>query len=503
MGKRRTKATAVVITIAPLFLTGAASTASAASNDSYTIRMYAGATFTPISPTKLNPNPPAELATLAKAYEKLHPNIKIQFVTEPLALGSTYNDYAGWLTTQGDAGTAPDIVWDQWLQVNGGFVPKGFFTNLVPYLNQPNVYVAGNKHWNDLFNPVFQQELKNPDGSILALDADYVDTGLIYNKAIFKKVGIKQLPTTFAALTADLQKIKQAGYVPFAYDLSDQTGTSWWERIAATEFLQNDIPKFNVDHQTKYLSPLDYAVGIERGYIQLTNPRYAAVWKTLKQFSTFWDRGATQITNSPPKAGTPLVSSLQLVAQQKVAMTWAASSAIPWLNKSGFANVYGIIPFPTVTTVTSSYSANVDVQGVTGGPNGGFQFFVPTQQANHSLSSDKLKWILNWLQYISAPQNAQKVINEVGGTVPTIKGTQPTNTDLIQLVPTKGVPLSFGSFNLNLGPQATDALIRLVQQYITNQLSYNEFASQFDTELQTAAQAWATKNQVDLSKYKS
>lgn len=499
------KPTAAVLAMMPLLAgcnVSQSSSSTKASTTDYTIRMYAGG-FTPIKPTKLNPDPPTALQTLAKQYEKIHPNIKIKFVTEPLALGTTYNDYAGWLTTQGDAGTAPDIVWDQWLQVNGGFVPKGFFTNLAPYLKQPDPYVSGNKHWGDLFNPVFQQELTNQDGSILAIDGDYVDAALVYNKSIFKKVGIKTLPTTFADLTSDLMKIKQAGFIPLAYDLSDQTGTSWWERMAATEFLQPDIAKFNVDHQTSTLSPLDYAVGIERGYIQMTNPRYAEVWKLLKQFSNTWDSGSTQITNSPPAAGNSLVSSLQLVAQGKAAVAWAASSSIPWLNNSGFSKVYGVLPFPVITKATSPYSANLDVQAVVGGPNGNFQYFVPTQKANHTLTPDKLKWVINWLQFIATPQNSAKVVDQVGGTVPTMVGAKATNKDLLTLIPTKKVPLSVGSFNLDLGAQATDDLIRLVQAYITNQLSYDAFASQFDTKLQNAAAAWAAQNNVDLSKYKT
>jgi hypothetical protein len=43
--------------------------------------------------------------------------------------------------------------------------------------------------------------------------------------------------------------------------------------------------------------------------------------------------------------------------------------------------------------------------------------------------------------------------------------------------------------------------MRLVQEYVNGSLSYSAFASQWQSLLTSSAQAWATQNHVDLSKY--
>ena len=48
---------------------------------------------------------------------------------------------------------------------------------------------------------------------------------------------------------------------------------------------------------------------------------------------------------------------------------------------------------------------------------------------------------------------------------------------------------------------ATNSGLRLVQEYMDGSLSYSGFASQWQSLLTTAAQAWAAQNHVNLNKY--
>jgi hypothetical protein len=52
-----------------------------------------------------------------------------------------------------------------------------------------------------------------------------------------------------------------------------------------------------------------------------------------------------------------------------------------------------------------------------------------------------------------------------------------------------------------LSTAATNSGLRLVQGYINGSMSYSAFASQGQSLLTSSAQAWATQNHVDLSKY--
>ena len=52
-----------------------------------------------------------------------------------------------------------------------------------------------------------------------------------------------------------------------------------------------------------------------------------------------------------------------------------------------------------------------------------------------------------------------------------------------------------------LSTAATNSGMRLIQSYIDGSLSYSAFSSQWESLLASSAQAWATQNHVDLSKY--
>jgi len=58
-----------------------------------------------------------------------------------------------------------------------------------------------------------------------------------------------------------------------------------------------------------------------------------------------------------------------------------------------------------------------------------------------------------------------------------------------------------GILDGNLTAQATNAGIRLLQSFLAGEMSYANFASQWQAILDQAATTWARTNKVDLSKY--
>jgi len=121
---------------------------------------------------------------LEREYERLYSNVDIQFVS------NVVGDYDIWLTTQMIARRAPDIVWEQadvlWSQTN-----KGWWISLDPYLEKPNRYVPGNRRWLDLLYEEPTEARRAPDGHMYVVPLDLVETGIYYNKRIFREVGIE------------------------------------------------------------------------------------------------------------------------------------------------------------------------------------------------------------------------------------------------------------------------------------------------------------------------
>lgn len=463
------------------------------------ITFYAQA-YTPQHPTKSNPHPPTALFEIASRYQKLHPGVKIKFL--PSNLGG--NNYPGYVTTEAAGGKLPDITWNQWGQVNTGYYPKGIYINLKPYLLKPNPYVPGNKRWIDLFNPAIMNEITSPlDGGIYAVDGDYVATAVFYRLDHFKKAGVAQRPRTWKDFMTVHADLKRHGLTAFGMDLSsDGLIPAWWDRKLLVEFFEPRLKEFDVDHNKYYATVLDYAVGVKKGLFSMKNPAFQEVWKLFKDWSKYWASGATSINMNAPGQVTSGVSAVQLFMQGKVSMLWDGTWLIPTLDSLGFKGKYGVFTLPMVTKETSPYSNNINFQGVVGGPNAAFQYFVASSQADHDMTPARQAWCIDWLQYISTPANAATIVNDLGAFIPTIKGAPVRNGTVRSLIPTWHVPTSIeGPFSAAPTPQALDQSVRLLQEYVGGSVDWSGFSSQFESIIQQSVDTWAAKNNVDLNKY--
>ena len=88
---------------------------------------------------------------------------------------------------------------------------------------------------------------------------------------------------------------------------------SWFERLATSSLLANQVSEFNVNH-AQVTNGLDVAVGIQKGIISMSNPRYAEVWKLLGQLTAYSASGQSGYgacqnpnTTTPPLSPQPLL----------------------------------------------------------------------------------------------------------------------------------------------------------------------------------------------------
>ncbi len=437
-----------------------------------------------------------------QAWEKLHPGVTVKFLPDPY---TNIADSNAVLITKASAHEAPDVVWEQYGQV--GSLPKGILLNLKPWLEKPNPYASGNNKWLDTFESVDVPYMTAPNGGIYILLASDVATEIVYNKADFAKAGIHSTPTTWAQFIDDMAKLKRAGFTPLMFtDATGQCNPSWYERKFESELLHYALNQIDVNH-AQVASGLDQAVGIERGIISMKNPAYAQGWKLLGQIRPYLAPGASSYgACSPPSASTPPLSTLVPFTQNKFAMAWMGSWDIPDLNQLGFAGKYGFFPLPTITKASAPSSANINVTGVVGGPNGTGEWSVTTQAADATMTPAKTQLVVNYLEYLYAPKNVGGWVGDAGNNsfIPLIKGAKYSGAPGIQnLVPSGLPPVTIDSvLDGSLTNAAQHQAARLLQGYLSGSLSYSQFATQWDAMLQSAAQAWAQQNHVNLAQYK-
>jgi ABC-type glycerol-3-phosphate transport system substrate-binding protein len=444
----------------------------------------------------------AGLKQLTQQYEAAHKNVTVQWLPNNM---SSITQANAQLESQASGGSAPDVVWEQYGPVTSGALPAGLLQNIKPYLTKPNPYVPGNSSWLSLFQPSVIPYMTSPNGNIDILLGSSVETGFFYSKATFAKAGIASPPATWADFMTDLGKLKSVGLIPLMYTTGEPCNPSWFERLATSSLLADQVSQFNVTH-AQVTNGLDVAVGIHKGIISMSNPRYAEGWKLLGQlvrFSASGQSGYGACQN--PNVTTPPLSPQPLLVQGKVGMLWGGSWWIPQLNSAGFTGKFGVFPEPPITSASTPFGLGTSTLGVIGGPNGNGQWSITSQRADSTMTPAKTATVMNFLAWIFTPQHLGYwlKISGSGSYIPTEIGAPTVNLPgLSNLVPTGKVPTVVDVvLDDVLSAAATNSGMRLVQEYVNGSLSYPAFASQWQSLLTSSAQAWATQNHVDLKKY--
>ncbi|MGD0242565.1 MAG: extracellular solute-binding protein [Streptosporangiaceae bacterium] len=444
----------------------------------------------------------AGLKSLTTQYEQAHKNVTVQWLPNNTASITAAN---ATLESQASGGSAPDLVWEQYGPVTSGALPAGLLQNIKPYLDKPNPYVAGNASWLSLFSASTVPYMTSPNGDIDIILGSNVETGMFYSKAAFTKAGIAATPTTWADFMTDLAKLKSAGVTPLMFADGGLCNPSWYERLATSSLLAGQVSQFDVNH-AQVTNGLDVAVGIHKGIISMSNPRYAEVWKLLGQLAGFSAKGTSSYDAcTPPTATTPPLSTQSLLVQGKVGILWGGSWYIPQLNSAGFTDKYGVFPEPPITSATTSLASGTSTVGLIGGPNGNGQWGVTSQHADSTMTAAKTATVMNFVAWLFTPPHLGDwiKINQSGADIPTETNAPTLNLPGLQsLVPTGKVTTVVDVILDDvLSTAATNSGLRLVQDYIDGSMSYNAFATQWQSLLTSSAQAWATQNHVDLSKY--
>jgi raffinose/stachyose/melibiose transport system substrate-binding protein len=443
------------------------------------------------------------LLQLTQQYERAHTNVTVQWL--PNNTGSISQANAA-VESQASGGAAPDVVWEQYGPVTSGALPAGLLQNIRPYLERPNPYVPGNSSWLSLFTASTIPYMTSPNGDIDIILGSDVETGMFYSKAAFAKAGIGTTPATWAQFISDLGKLKAAGITPFMFtDGNPNCTPSWWERLATSSLLANQVSQFDVTH-AQVTNALDDAVGITKGILSMSNPRYAEVWKLLGQLVSYSASGESSYDGcANPNATSPPLSPQSLLIQGKVGVLWGGSWWIPQLDSAGFTGKFGVFPEPPITTASTPLALGTSTVGVIGGPNGNGEWSITSQRADATMTPAKTATVMNFMAWLFTPQHLGYwlKISGNGAYIPTEPGGPTVNLPgLANLVPTGKVPTVIDVVLDNvLSTAATNSGSRLFQEYVDGSLSYSAFASQWQALLTSAAQQWAAQNHVDLSKY--
>ncbi|MCC6444488.1 MAG: extracellular solute-binding protein [Armatimonadetes bacterium] len=365
------------------------------------LTVYAQA-YTPEIVTGDNPRPLKQFTYLARRYERLHPDVRISFIKNPVG------DFRTWMITQLKGGTAPDIMWahSDWTNQDAKY---GWFVRLDPYLARPNPYVPGNKRWGDLFYADATDAKRAPDGSLYALPIDQVETGIFYNKAIFRKAGVSP-PRTWEEFLAIQEKIRKAGYIPFLMVGTQEMWITWTRSILQDQLFNDLLSRMDVRVAEGFrgVDTQEFVRAYKKGIFSARNPRYRECLRILKDWSRYWQKGFLGTNDD------------RLFRLGRAAMFWNGSWYYDPIKRDPLRTFdFGVFPLPRLTRRTSPYAPDIEPRGVGGAAS--IQYAV----TNTAIQGKKVEQAVDFLRFITAPKNLGPLVEEAGLFLPNVYGVPP------------------------------------------------------------------------------
>jgi ABC-type glycerol-3-phosphate transport system substrate-binding protein len=425
-----------------------------------------------------NPIPHDALQRVADQYIAMYPDVEIEFVRIPPGTDSRV-----WAVTQLTGGNAPEIVWTQSFDANRD-VGKGWWTNLVPYMDQPNPYVdagtEGSERWIEQFYEGPTGAKFAPNGEMYVVPYDLVTTFFFYNKAHFETAGV-QVPTTYAELIDVTSKLKDAGITPYngmqwsQPQLGEMLIGAWTDQIEATGAVAGAYTQ------------KDIALAILDGIYDATKPEYKEWLRLMKDGVPYWseqwaadpDTTKFDLQFTQGRLGIYEDGSWRfglLNANDELDFEWG-SFFMPILEKGegvGVSNYATGKPAPAIGGATAN------------------QFGI----TNTAEKTGTVDLCVDWLRYISAPAQASVIIQEIGQFLPNMRNVD-VNEDLKG--PLEAISSGVGEAGMiaygdKLDAEAADNISTATQNYLLGRAELDETADEIQKLLFAQAEKLADEN---------
>jgi ABC-type glycerol-3-phosphate transport system substrate-binding protein len=423
-------------------------------------------------PTNPNAPPIQGLDPVATAYQELHPNVTIQFITQP-----SYADQRRWLVTQLSGGIAPDIVWNQpdWAAED---YRKDWLIALDPYLEKPNPYVKagdpGSQKWHDLFMPALDV-WRAADNKLYMVLADQVQVGIYYNKDLFEKAGITGVPANWEEMMQDAEKLKQAGVFPFAESANNLDQMTWVSGWMTNFFYYPMIAEYDTNNDG-VLSKTEMATAVVNGTYSFQDEANKARLEEMKRFSTYWQPGAL---------GADIDTAVRLFSSGRAGMLIEGSWVYQTIKQDQARTFdFDVFYFPVMDSQSSALIPDGVQPTNKAAGYGSFQYSVTKMAQDRGVADTAF----DFLMFATAPDNLSPMITEAGFALPAVKGAQ-SNPDLVKFAESVGYSAApYQEDDSMFDFQFAQKFLAITSPYFGGTQSLDDTVAKLDTEVQAAAQ---------------
>jgi raffinose/stachyose/melibiose transport system substrate-binding protein len=316
-----------------------------------------------------------QLKALTAQYTKSHPNIT--FNIETVGFGA---DNLGALKAKIASGKAPDL-----------FTSEGY-QNAITW--KDDLEDLSDQPW---VKDAYPNALKpmTIDGKIYGQPINMEGYGFAYNKILFKKAGIKELPKTFSELEATAKKLKEAGITPFSVGYAE-----WW--VLANHGL-------NVPFAYEQADNSNFIPGLNTGAAKMEGNKYFDDYFKLVDLTVKYG-------NKNPLT-TDYNTEVTQFAHGQTAMIQQGNWIQPMLDKLTPNMNVGFIPMPLTDNAAQSDKLMVDVPS-------SWVIYNKAPEADIKAAKDFLNWMVSSqegktalvksFKYIPAFKNIEANTKDIG-----------------------------------------------------------------------------------------
>lgn len=359
----------------------------------------------------------AELAEeIVQEYIDMHPGVTIELVDNLPA-----DQVETLLTTRMSAGEAPDIIWQQF--ANRNTRGDDWWVPLNDYFEMANPYIAegtpGSERWADSFPDFVMRQIQASDGNWYQVALDWVETGVYYNKDLFDQAGVD--PSTWSNWSTfidDMNTVRdETGIDPLGMFIRQQGWSNWWwvDDIMLTVAWADLADQFYMEKYNdpnnpwRQLTTEEVAKAINDGTLNARDSRmdeYLRLSKELVELFPIDYLSIASVDDLDP-----------LFFSQQIAAVWTGT----WKNKAFSESVpfeMGVIYLPPITAEDTPNGQGTAYR--VGGPSAAAQYGIPQSTADNG----NLDLALDFLMFISAPQNFGRLAESQGGFIPMVAGVE-------------------------------------------------------------------------------
>lgn len=409
------------------------------------------------------------LKELIAEWEAQHPKFKIE---------NTAVDYQGmdsqqWTERRLVAGDGPDLLFSNWTYL----IEKWMEANLVnfydDYLVMPNPYVPGNQHWRDQF---IVPSARQSNGKTAWVGLDNTTLWFFYNKQIFADLGLEP-PKMWPDLITMFKTIQEKAPNLIPCSIYHNLPFAVWTFDAVANQIMYDIYVEITGGSGFEPTSRQVAEFVKAGKYNVDIPEYQESFKIATDWWQYAPKGAF---SGGDDQGYQLFLSGK--AATRYTGVWENGSLVRDMPGAETQFDWAAFPIPIIPKSMSPYATEKAPKAVFVA--GYLLFMIPAYN-----KGEKLDATIDWLMFLSVPENLGKLMAASQDLVPNIKDVPLPASLAAFAVPddaTDWLVNSWGAPHVNL--QGRDAFVRNWQNVLLGQMTIEQYTETMKEVLIQAAE---------------